>query len=112
MVGLMGSDKLQAEESETYFRMLLESAPDAMIIVDEKGRMTIVNNQAESMFGYDRSEMLGQPIEMLLPERIRGAHVARRQAYIDDPELRYPWVPAWIFWGAARTARSSLSRSA
>ncbi|NIV17891.1 MAG: PAS domain S-box protein [Woeseiaceae bacterium] len=84
----MGSDKLQAEESETYFRMLLESAPDAMIIVDEKGRMTIVNNQAESMFGYDRSEMLGQPIEMLLPERIRGAHVARRQAYIDDPELR------------------------
>ena len=57
MAGLMGSDKLQAEESETYVRMLLESAPDAMIIVDDEGKMTIVNAQAEAMFGYDRDEM-------------------------------------------------------
>lgn len=88
MVGLMGSDKLQVEESETYFRMLLESAPDAMVIVDDEGNMTIVNAQAEAMFGYERSEMLGQPVEMLLPERMRSAHVVRRRRYEEDPSLR------------------------
>jgi PAS domain S-box-containing protein len=88
MAGLMGSDKLKAEESETYFRTLLESAPDAMIIVDDDGNMTIVNAQAEAMFGYDRSEMLGQPVEMLLPERMREAHVERRSHYEESPTLR------------------------
>lgn len=88
MAGLMGSDKLQVEESEAYFRMLLESAPDAMIIVDDEGKMTIVNAQAEAMFGYDRSEMLGQPVEILLPERMRNAHAQRRNAYEKTPVLR------------------------
>lgn len=88
MAKLMGSDKLQAEESETYFRMLLESAPDAIIIVDDDGNMTIVNAQAEAMFGYDRSEMLGKPIEILLPERLQKSHVGRRQNFEREPVLR------------------------
>lgn len=75
-------------QSEAYFRTLLESAPDAMIIVDHEGRMTVVNGQAESMFGYQRDEMLGRPVEMLLPERLRGLHVSHRERFGEAPELR------------------------
>jgi len=84
----MGSHKLQAEESEAYFRILLESAPDAMIIVDDCGEITIVNEQTESMFGYSREEMIGQPVEMLLPDRLRHAHLAHRDKYVASPSLR------------------------
>lgn len=75
-------------ESETYFRQLLESAPDAMIIIDENGKIAVVNAQAEAMFGYRRDDMLGQAIEMLLPERIRKRHRSHRQTFIADPKLR------------------------
>jgi PAS domain S-box-containing protein len=88
MAGLMGSDKLQADESEAYFRVLIESAPDAMVIVSEDGDIEIVNQQAERMFGYLRDEMLGQKIEMLLPEQVRQAHIAHRNRYIDGASLR------------------------
>ena len=88
MAGLMGTDKLHAEESEAYFRVLIEAAPDAMVIVDADGEIVIVNAQAEKMFGYDREEMLGNMIEMLLPERIRKAHVGHRGKFADNPELR------------------------
>ena len=88
MVGLMGSDKLRADESEAYFRILLDSAPDAMVIVAEDGDIEIVNEQAERMFGYRRDEMLGQPIEILLPERIREKHQAHRTKFVGNPSLR------------------------
>ena len=88
MAGLMGTDKLHAEESGAYFRVLIEAAPDAMIIVDDDGEMAIVNGQAEKMFGYDREEMLGNTIEMLLPERIRKSHIGHRRTFQEDPELR------------------------
>jgi protein-histidine pros-kinase len=77
-----------ADESEAYFRNLLESAPDAMIIIDEGGKIAVVNVQSESMFGYSRNEMLGQPIEMLLPDRIRERHVSHRQTFMQDARLR------------------------
>jgi PAS domain S-box-containing protein len=88
MAGLMGSEKLQAEESEAYFRILLESAPDAMIIVDDSGEIAIVNEQTERMFGFSREEMIGEPVEMLLPERMRHSHVAHRDEYVVSPRLR------------------------
>ena len=84
----MGSDKLQADESEAYFRILLESAPDAMIIVDDSGEIAIVNGQAERMFGYDRKNMIGNKIEMLLPDRARKSHVGHRQEYSSGPSIR------------------------
>ena len=77
-----------ADDSEAYFRNLLESAPDAMIIIDEQGKMAIVNAQAEKMFGYGRDELLGQPVESLLPARLRKHHVAHRSKYSDDPRVR------------------------
>jgi two-component system, sensor histidine kinase len=88
MAGLMGTNKLHAEESEAYFRVLVEAAPDAMIIVDDDGEIVIVNGQAERMFGYDRKEMLGSKIEMLLPERIRTTHIGHRQKFREEAELR------------------------
>ena len=88
MTGFMGSKKLHVEESETYFRNLLESAPDAMIIVDDGGEIVIVNAQAERMFGYDRDELLGNKIEMLLPERVRESHVAHRRKFATNASLR------------------------
>ena len=76
------------DASEAYFRTLLDSAPDAMIIVDDRGVITIVNGQAEVMFGYTRAELVGQPIESLLPERTRKKHVPFREEFIGDPKLR------------------------
>ncbi len=77
-----------ADAESVYFRTLLESAPDAMIVVDREGKITIVNGQAESMFGYSREEMVGHKIEMLLPDDRRGKHENYRQAFIADPEPR------------------------
>ncbi len=74
--------------SEQFFRNLLESAPDAMIIVDQEGRITVVNEQAEAMFAYRRDQMIGETIEFLLPARLRGRHVAHRDTYTNKPKLR------------------------
>jgi protein-histidine pros-kinase len=76
------------DDSEAYFRTILESAPDAMIIIDDRGKIAVVNGQAETMFGYARDEMLGQTVEMLLPERLRERHVKNRAAFAEDPRLR------------------------
>ena len=77
-----------ANDSEAYFRNLLESAPDAMIIIDEQGKIAIINAQAETMFGYSREEILGNRIEILLPERLKKVHVDNREAYTEDPKVR------------------------
>src|SRR5690606_707232 len=63
-------------------------APDAMIVTDGTGRITIVNTEAEKMFGYSRERLLGAPIEMLLPERYRARHVQHRSAYARAPRIR------------------------
>ena len=76
------------DDTEAYFRNLLESAPDAMVIIDEQGKIAIVNAQAEKMFGYARNEILGHTIETLLPERLRKQHVSHRNTFIADPKLR------------------------
>ena len=75
-------------ESDVFFRNLLESAPDAMIMVDDQGRMLLVNGQALKMFGYERDEMVGQAIESLLPEAVRTRHISHRASYTDKPSLR------------------------
>lgn len=77
-----------SDDSEAYFRNLLESAPDAMVIIDERGKIAIVNGQAETMFGYDRGEMLGKAVETLLPERLRKRHTGHRKSFVKAPSLR------------------------
>jgi diguanylate cyclase (GGDEF)-like protein/PAS domain S-box-containing protein len=79
------TDRRRAEEQ---FRELLEAAPDAMIIVGGDGRIVFVNRQAERLFGWKRDELVGQLIEVLLPERFRHAHGQHREGYFSDPVLR------------------------
>jgi len=58
---------MSAAARVTYFEGLVESAPDAMVVVDTKGRIVLVNRQTEVLFGYAREELLGQPVETLVP---------------------------------------------
>jgi two-component system NtrC family sensor kinase len=78
----------QATADEPRFHGLLESAPDAIVIVDGAGQIVAVNHQAEQLFGYDRHELIGQAIEVLLPARLRAAHIRQRAGYLADPHTR------------------------
>jgi PAS domain S-box-containing protein len=73
---------------ERMFQKIVEAAPCAMIMVDAPGRIVLVNPQAELMFGYARAELIGNPLEMLLPERLRTAHDTLRQAFAAAPAIR------------------------
>jgi PAS domain S-box-containing protein len=77
-----------SRNSESFFRNLLESAPDAMLIADNKGRIVVVNSQTERMFGYLREELYGEQIEILLPESVRRSHIKSRAGYSVDPHVR------------------------
>lgn len=77
-----------ASDAGDMFRGLLEAAPDAMVIVDRDGLIALVNAQTERLFGYGRSELLGQPVEMLIPQKFRAAHPAHRTGYFADPKAR------------------------
>lgn len=74
--------------TEDKFRALLESAPDAMVIVDASGKITLVNAQTEKLFGYRREELLGKPVENLIPDRFRPNHLGHREQYAKVPHLR------------------------
>jgi PAS domain S-box-containing protein len=82
---LVIGDWTQLKEAEEKCRTFLETAPDAMIICDSQGKISMVNAQTERMFGYSRQELIGQPIEILMPERFREAHVFKRRAYDAAP---------------------------
>jgi len=78
----------QRRQAEGMFEALLEAAPDALVIINQDGRMVLVNSETERMFGYQREELLGQPVEVLVPERVRPGHVAHRNRYFAEPHAR------------------------
>jgi PAS domain S-box-containing protein len=82
----MAEDALS--QGQTLFEKLYEHSADAMIVVDDSGRIERVNVQAEVLFGFPRERMHGQPIEMLVPERVRDRHAALRVSYMKSPKMR------------------------
>jgi PAS domain S-box-containing protein len=81
-------DVTERTHAEENFRGLLESAPDAMVIVGSDGRITLVNRQTEELFGYTREELLGAPVEMLVPAHFRDRHEDHRGGYFTAPRAR------------------------
>jgi PAS domain S-box-containing protein len=75
-------------DSEGTLRSLFEYAPDAIVAVDQSGRIVQANLQAEAVFGYDRDELRGRSIELLVPERLRAHHARHRATYLDEPRRR------------------------
>jgi PAS domain S-box-containing protein len=78
-------DIAERTRSETKFRQLLESAPDGMVILNPAGRIVLINSQTEKLFGYGRKELLGQSVEILIPERYREKHRRERAKYLQEP---------------------------
>jgi PAS domain S-box-containing protein len=81
-------DLTERMKAEQKFRGFLESAPDAVVVVDAHGSITIVNHLTETMFGYSRDELLGQKIEILVPVQYRSGHVHDRDDYLHSPRTR------------------------
>ncbi len=87
------NDALRAEierrtRSERNFRGLIDAAPDAILVIDCEGRIVKVNEEAERMFGYARDALLGRDVDLIIPDRFKPAHHAKRARYADSPSAR------------------------
>ena len=107
-IGFDITDLKDAEEaltkSEEMVSGIFEYAPDTMVVVDGRGCIERVNAQVERMFGYSRAELIGQPVELLMPERFRRQHVTHRGNYVADPHLR-PMGAALKLFGRYKDGR-------
>lgn len=83
--------------AEARFRAAVESSPAGMVMVDSRGKIVLVNREVERMFGWDRDEVLGQSIEMLVPERFRGGHPGFRDGFFKSPDTRAMGVGRDLF---------------
>ena len=81
-------DTTQRERAEKLFQLVVESAPNAIVMVNAESRIVLVNSQTEKYFGYRRDELLGEPIEMLIPERLRGRHQDYIDGFRSEPRAR------------------------
>jgi PAS domain S-box-containing protein len=98
-------DTTARRQVEAKFRGLLESAPDGIVVVNRKGRIVIVNSQTERLFDYAREDLLGQPIEILVPDRLRTPHIAHRNGYFESPRPRPMGAAGMELTGRKRDGR-------
>jgi len=90
-------DITERKRAEERFRLVVEASPSAILMVNDQGRITLVNAQTEKLFGYERAELLDQPIEVLVPERYRAAHPGRRTGFFQTPSTRAMGVGRDLF---------------
>ena len=81
-------DVISRLKAERSFSRLVMAASDAMVIIDSRGRIVLVNEHTERLFGYPAAELVGQPVEMLIPHQLRGPHVRHRDNYLAAPQIR------------------------
>ena len=79
---------VDAQRAEARYRAIVEAAPDGMVVVDARGLIVVVNSQTHALFGYASSELVGQPVEKLVPARFRAKHAGDRAAYAREPHTR------------------------
>ncbi len=89
-LGFIGScvDVTDRKQAEDYFRILVEASPVAMVLVDDQGRIELANHNLTVLFGYELPELMGQPVEALIPAQLREQHVLERQAFTANPNPR------------------------
>ena len=88
LAAIASHDLQERKRVEKQFQLVVEAAPNAMVIMTREGLITLVNKQTETLFGYPREELLGQPVELLVPERFRAGHPEHRQSFFADPQAR------------------------
>jgi|SRR5271170_633307 len=88
LAAAVADDVTRRKLAEENYRLVVEAAPNAIIMVDAQGKITLANAQAESVFGYSRQELIGHPVEMLIPERFHHAHPGERGNYFAHPTAR------------------------
>src|SRR5262249_7669249 len=90
VIGLIGisHDITEHKRAGERFRLVVESAPSGMLLINREGRIVLVNAQTEMMFGYGRGELLEQPVELLVPDRFRGGHPSHRADFFANPTAR------------------------
>lgn len=76
------------QESEARLRGFLAASPDAIIVVDESGQIVVASQRTENIFGYKPEEVVGKPLDVLVPDRSRAAHGGRMHGYLHDPKAR------------------------
>jgi len=84
----LSAERPEEKQAERRFRRLLDAAPDAILEVDSQGRIVLINQTAEKMFGYSRDELMGLNVETLVPASMRAGHVAHRTSYTAHPQMR------------------------
>ncbi len=91
------SDPAKSNSGGSTFEQLLEAVPDAIVGVDAEGKIVLVNSQTEALFGYRRDDLLGQAVEVLVPERFRDVHPAHREDYFEEPRTRAMGVGSELY---------------